>query len=356
MLKKMAIKGVVSGVVLTIAASQAWAAATLSSTGTVTINGNSVAVVVVTADGVPYYGTSGAAGFEGANYLHTPSSQSYTFKIPSSPALAGSATAGVYTPVVLAGDFGVASDGIPFDPLTSRCNGVAGSANNTCSWRVEGLLQSSPGTTTSQYTTGRLGFDSHDGHVMSSGAYHYHGIPCNIVVASGNTKKKLLSCQPTIANGWGNLPASAVTVGYARDGYPVVVKSGVYASYSVATAAGTGRPSNTAYATLGNFAKDMSTLVASGATTFTMPSSKSFGDFTYTGPTSGYGTTAKLGLCNEAANTDTAIKTITGATAAYAYYLTPNFPMIPRCLIGVTENTSSTANQQGFFHAGSGDD
>ncbi|MBF0425935.1 MAG: YHYH protein [Magnetococcales bacterium] len=356
MSKKMAIRSVVSGVVLMIAASQSWGAATLSSTGTVTINGKSVAVVVITADGVPYYGTNGAAGFESASYLHTASKQSYTYKIPSSPALAGSATAGTYTPVSLAGDFGVASDGVPFDPLTSRCNGVAGSTSTTCTWRVEGLLQSSPGTTTSQYTTGRLGFDSHDGHVMSSGAYHYHGIPCGIVVSSGSTTTKLLSCQPTTSSGWGNLSTSPVTVGYARDGYPIVVKSGVYASYSVVTSASSGRPSLTAYSTLGNFAMDMSTLVASGATTFTMPSSKSFGDFTYTGPTSGYGTTSKLGLCNEAANTDTSVKTIAGATAAYAYYLTPNFPMVPRCLIGITENTSSTTNQQGFYHATSGDD
>ncbi|CAK0741542.1 hypothetical protein CCP3SC5AM1_1080001 [Gammaproteobacteria bacterium] len=162
---------------------------------------------------------------------------------------------------------------------------------------------------------------------------------------------------------WGSLPSTATVVGYARDGYPIVVKSGVYANYSVVTSSvaasdGTARPtSNTTDTTnaYGNWSADMGAFVSSG-TTFTqsnLPSNLTFGDFKYTGPSTLGTSTSALGLCNEAPNTDSTIQTLSGATAAYVYYLTPNFPMVPRCLIGVTDGPTETT--QGFFHSGSSD-
>ena len=322
------------------------AASVSSTTTTIAIGGKTVTVYTVTADGAPFYGTSGAAGFPSATYTHTPTKQSYKYYIPANPALAGTTTAGAYTPVGLSNAFGVALDGIPFDPLTSNCNGNSRSTENKCTFRVEGRLQTSPATKTSPYTSGRLGFDVHNGHSQSDGAYHYHGITCGIVTTSGGSAA--FTCDPVSTTDWSSLPATGKVVGYARDGYPILVKKGIYASYSVVTTATAGRPTISGFTTLGNLSADMSMLVTSG-TTFKMPSSKTFADFTYTGPTTGYGTSANLGLCNEAANTDASIKTLGGATAAYVYYLTPNFPMVPRCLIGLTDG--STLNAQGFYNS-----
>ncbi|MBS4098744.1 MAG: YHYH protein [Sulfuricella sp.] len=355
MSRKNAIKGLISNVAIGLAVSQAaYGAATIwDGTSTIKINGSDVVVKKLTSDGVPYYGSGGSAAFPpGVSYTHTPSAKSYTYYIPVTPALAGTSAAPKYTPVGLSNDFGVALDGVPFDPLTSYCGtDSARSTVNTCSYRVEARLQTDPKTKTSAYTAKRLGFDVHNGHSQSDGAYHYHGITCGIVTTSGGSSA--FTCDPTStadATPFAHISKTTI-VGFARDGYPIIVQGGIFASYAVVTAAGSGRPTVTGYTSLGNFSMDMSRLVSSG-TTFTMPTSKTFADFTYTGP-SGYGTsTSALGLCNEAANTNPAITLLDGKTmAAYAYYLTPNFPMIPRCLIGVADgSTGSPTNNQGFYH------
>ncbi|MEO5329591.1 MAG: YHYH protein [Magnetococcus sp. THC-1_WYH] len=348
----------------TVASQTAYAAADLSSTtSSLTISGQSFNVYTVTSDGVPYYGSGYAAGFPSLPYNHTPAAVSHTYLIPATPALnGGNASSPVYTPLGLANDFGVALDGIPFDPLTSFCGGDARSASNSCSYRLEARLQTDPSSPSSNYTTGRLGFDVHNGHSqLNPNAYHYHGIPCGIayIAGGGSTASTPFTTTNGICkNDWSGVPATATIVGYAKDGYPIVIQKGVYSSYSVVTTAGDGRPTSNASDTtnaLGNWSADMNTLVTSGST-FTqanLPSNKTLGDFTYTGPSTVGTATTALGLCNETANTDANIKTLDGQKAAYAYYLTPNFPMTPRCLIGVTDGP--TENTQGFYHAGGTD-
>ena len=332
------------------------AASQATTTTTMTISGKSVSVYALQSDGIPFYGTAGAAGFPTQTYLNTPSAQVYTFYIPASPALAGTSTSPKYTPIALTNDFGVALDGIPFDPLTSFClTSTSESTSNTCAYRLEARLQTAPGTTSSSYTNGRVSIDSHNAHTQPNGAYHYHGIPCGLITKVGGSA--IASCTPSATTGaWTSLPSTATVVGYARDGYPIVVKSGVYASYSVVTSAGSGRPAASANGldstnAYGNWSYDLYNLLSSGSTTFTqsnLPSTKILGDFKYTGP-AGYGTSTALGLCNEAPNTSASIKTMSGATAAYMYYLTPNFPMVPRCLIGVTDGATVSGNQN-FTH------
>lgn len=356
MFHKYGMRSLLLGVLICVAAGQGACAKSTSVTPTTTktIAGKTVTVYQINSDGIPYYGTNNAAGFPNATYTHTAASVSYIYYLPASPTLTGTAAAPVYTPVGLSDDFGVGYDGIPFDPLTSDCKGTASTVAN-CTFRLEGRLQVTPWVNTNAYTTGRLGFDVHNGHVQSSGAYHYHGIPCGI--STGGTT--LITCNPTSTSSpWASLPSSPVVVGYARDGYPIVVAANVYASYTVVSSsnASASRPTtNPADSTnaYGNWSADMVTLVTSGST-FTqanLPSTKLLGDFVYTGPSTLGTSTAALGLCNEAPNTSATIQSLDGKTAAYVYYLTPNFPMVPRCLIGVTDGP--TDSTQGFYHAGS---
>lgn len=333
----------------------AHAKSTLSSTTTTKIiNGNSMNVYTITSDGIPYYGSGYSAGFPSdGTYLHTPAGVSYTWYVPSQPVLAGTVASPTYTALGLSDSLGFALDGIPFDPLTSNCEGSK-SASNTCSFRLEGRLQTDPSNPSSPYAMKRLGFDTHNGHSQSNGAYHYHSITCGISVG-GNA---LITCDPMKKNNpWTGLSSTATVVGYARDGYPVVVQSGVYANYSVISSsdASASRPasspsdSTNAY---GNWSQDMSTL--GNGSTFTqsdLPANKVLADFKYTGPSTLGTSSSNLGLCNEAPNTDASIKTLNNQTASYVYYLTPNFPMIPRCLVGVTDGPTGTT--QGFYHFGS---
>ena len=360
--RKVAVNTLLLGALLSAyVSSTAFAAVTISATtSTKTISGKSVSVYTLSSDGTPYYGTSGVAGFPSNTYANTPAAQSYTFYIPASPTLSGTSASPVYTPGGMANDIGVAADGVPFDPLTSFClSSSAPSTSNACAYRLEALLQSPPTTSSSPYTGNRVSIDQHNAHTQPGGLYHYHSIPCGILTTAGGSA--LASCNPSATSGaWTQLPSKATVVGYARDGYPIVVKSGVYSSYSAVTTAGSGRPAASANGldstnAYGNWSADLTTLLSAGSTTFTqakLPTTKTLGDFTYTGPSTLGTSTSKLGLCNEAPNSDSTIQTLNGKTAAYVYYLTPNFPMVPRCLIGVTD--AATTNVQGFLHVGSG--
>jgi len=346
---------------------------------------SSVSTYLVSSNGTPYYGSctssvanstatcslnSSTAGFQvWASQSHTPAAVAHNYYIPVKPALAaGTSSSPLYTPLGVADSLGVALDGIPFDPLTGVCaesssSVVANSSSLKCNFRVEGRLQTTQSTSvmpsSSAYTTQRLGFDPHNGHNQASGAYHYHGIPCGIALGGA----PFVTCTPMNSTSpWTALPSAATVVGYARDGYPIVVKAGVYSSYSTVTSAsssnrpaiGSSSGTTTTYFPYGAFSMDMSVLLSGKSTTFSMPSSKTMGDFVYNGP-SGYGTgtgTNKLGLCNEAPNTDASIKSISGDTAGYVYYLTPNFPMIPRCLVGVTDAANVSTGGLGFYHTG----
>ena len=101
--------------------------------------------------------------------------------------------------------FGVALNGIPFDPGT----GEAWNNDMRSGWNIEAL-------------TGKTNFgaDRNNAHVQPSGAYHYHGIPTGLVekLAGKNVGEKM------------------VLVGYAADGYPIYSQYG----YTKATDAKSG--------------------------------------------------------------------------------------------------------------------
>ena len=91
--------------------------------------------------------------------------------------------------------FGVALNGIPFDPGTAE----AWNNDRSSGWNIEAL-------------TGKTNFgaDRNNAHVQPTGAYHYHGIPTGLVekLAGKNVGEKM------------------VLVGYAADGYPIYSQYG----------------------------------------------------------------------------------------------------------------------------------
>ncbi len=85
-------------------------------------------------------------------------------------------------------DFGVAVNGVKFDPGTAeywRRDARSG-------WREEAIVRGE----------GRLGMDASNAHVQPSGAYHYHGIPNGLIRQLGGVGKMVL-------------------VGWAADGFPI---------------------------------------------------------------------------------------------------------------------------------------
>ena len=142
-----------------------------------------------TADGLPDepHGT-----FPNAGNPNVISEQSYRFKMPLVPRELPHSIS------EFPNLFGIALDGVPFDPGTAefwRNDPRSG-------WHGEAMTAPPP----------RLGLDMNNAHVQPTGAYHYHGIPNSL-------------CRRLTARDGRTL------VGYAADGYPIYVESGLKSSY-----------------------------------------------------------------------------------------------------------------------------
>jgi hypothetical protein len=143
----------------------------------------------VTADGLPDqpYGQ-----FPNAGNPNVISQQSYRFQMPVNPTELPRSIS------EFPNLFGIALDGVPFDP------GTAEFWNNdpNSGWHGEAMTAPPP----------RLGLDMNNAHVQPTGAYHYHGIPTSL---------------------YRRLPAhdGRTLVGWAADGYPVYVQPGSKPSY-----------------------------------------------------------------------------------------------------------------------------
>ncbi len=87
--------------------------------------------------------------------------------------------------------FGVALNGIPFDPATAE----AWNNNPRSGWNEEAIVKGQR----------KLGLDQNNAHVQPDGSYHYHGIPWALF---NNLKKR---------------EKPMVHVGYAADGFPIYV-------------------------------------------------------------------------------------------------------------------------------------
>lgn len=113
--------------------------------------------------------------------------QHYKYRVPVSPKSAAAVTPLRMNP------FGVAVNGVPFDPGTAEF----WNRNPDSGWRFEAL-------------SGKinLGVDDSNAHVQPSGAYHYHGLPIGLIKKLGRDKR------------------SMILIGYAADGFPMYESHG----------------------------------------------------------------------------------------------------------------------------------
>jgi hypothetical protein len=136
----------------------------------------------IKSNGIPFHEHGTFPNEHNPNVI---SAQDYNFRVPLHPQMAVK-----MTPVERRQLFGVAVDGVPFDP------GTAEFFNNDHSsgWNYDALSGAV-----------NLGMDDNNAHVQPNGAYHYHGIPT--ALASGSKEHSPL-------------------IGYAADGFPVYALNG----------------------------------------------------------------------------------------------------------------------------------
>lgn len=147
----------------------------------------------IASNGIPVHETGQFPNRGNPNAIRE---QGYSYRVPVKPEIADETTS------VYGQPFGVAINGIPFDPGTAeiwskggrtRLQG-GGAHKQKDLWNYDAL-------------SGKinLGIDTSNAHVQPSGAYHYHGIPEGMVKEIAKQKNK----------------AGMVLVGYAADGFPI---------------------------------------------------------------------------------------------------------------------------------------
>lgn len=135
-------------------------------------------VRIIQSNGIPDH-PPGA--FPNAGNPNTIREQDYTFRMPLAPGAAAKTTA---VPPHL---FGVAVNGVPFDPGTAEF----WNRDPMSGWNYDALSGQID-----------LGLDGNNAHVQPNGAYHYHGVPM------GLAKSRARGDDMTL-------------VGYAADGFPL---------------------------------------------------------------------------------------------------------------------------------------
>ncbi len=119
--------------------------------------------------------------FPNSGNPHTISAQNYKFRVSLKPRKGNSPTN------IGHNSFGVAINGVPFDPATAEY----WNNDRSSDWNIEAM------------TGGiNLGVDQSNAHVQPNGAYHYHSQPTGIMKKYDYRRKPLL-------------------LGYAADGFPV---------------------------------------------------------------------------------------------------------------------------------------
>jgi hypothetical protein len=220
----------------------------------------------VESNGIPDHETG---EFPNANNPNSISEQSHSYQMLLEPVES--------TEITPAGLFGMALNGVPFDPGTAEF----WNRDPSSGWNYEAL-------------TGflDLGADMNHAHVQPTGTYHYHGMP-----------------EGLLLNLTGGVPAVTI-VAYAADGFPVVARYGyqdpddagselILAESSYALKQGT-RPDGPGGAYDGTFTADWEYV-------------DGFGD---------------LDECNGR------FGVLPGyPNGIYHYYVTDDFPFVPRCFV-----------------------
>ncbi|WP_127717066.1 YHYH protein [Halobacteriovorax sp. HLS] len=229
----------------------------LEFSSTVNISNNSKNLIIV-SNGIPDHNVG---KFPNAGNPHAINKQKYLYRVAINPIMNM-----VVTPLEMTYDFGVALNGIPFDPGADEW--FQGQRNSE--WQYEALSGAV-----------RLGVDENHAHVQPTGAYHYHGLPLQLMEKLGVRKG-----------------AQSPVIGYAADGFKILALYGkngtkVYSSYRLKK--GT-RPIGGKYD--GTFVSDYEFVKGSG----------------------------DLDRCNGKAIGE-----------EYFYFLTEEFPVIPRCFRGTPD-------------------
>jgi hypothetical protein len=136
--------------------------------------------LVVTANGIPNHHTG---PFPGRGNPHAIEEQNYSFKFPANPEPAEQITSVYGTP------FGIGLNGVVFDPGTAEYwNG-----DRSSGWNYEALGGAV-----------QLGVDENHAHVQPNGAYHYHGLPTGLMDMQGFESGE-----------------HSTQIGWAADGFPM---------------------------------------------------------------------------------------------------------------------------------------
>lgn len=134
---------------------------------------------VITANGLPDHATGAFPNRDNPNRI---SAQKYRYTMPAKPVVAPQITPMRRQP------FGIALNGVLFDPGTAE----AWQDDMDSGWHYE-----------AKGDAFSLGLDTNNGHVQPNGAYHYHGIPVDLL-------KRLSGDKPQMT-----------LIGWAADGFPI---------------------------------------------------------------------------------------------------------------------------------------
>lgn len=132
----------------------------------------------IESDGLPDHATG---SFPNAGNPHRVEAQSHEFRVPLKPEKRRS-------PIFIGmSAFGVALNGVPFDPTTAEFWNNDPSSN----WNLDAMGGGM-----------NPGLDQNNAHVQPNGAYHYHGVPTALMERAAQFEKPVM-------------------LGYAADGFPI---------------------------------------------------------------------------------------------------------------------------------------
>jgi hypothetical protein len=227
----------------------------------------------IASDGIPDHAPGQFPNGGNPNNIRA---QDYDFRISNTPIVADEITP-------LDGYlFGVAMNGVPFDPGTAEY----WKNQRSSGWRYEAMSGAV-----------YLGLDAYNAHVQPNGAYHYHGIPAG---STGDVAPM----------------SHSMLIGYAADGFPIYARFGLAdpgdhssgikelaTSYRLRQGVRSNGPGN---AFDGRFVEDYEFVEAIG----------------------------DLDECNGRQSV-----TPEYPDGVYAYFLTTEFPFIPRCFRGAPDRS-----------------
>ena len=248
----------------------------------------------ITSNGLPDHVTGTFPNRQNPNSI---SAQDHNYRVTINPKLAGKTTD--------AHLFGIALNGILFEPGTAECWGQTrgGSRGATRGRRPSSTNSSGPGTSPGgcqwreeALVGGRakLGLDANNAHVQPTGNYHYHAIPHGLVETQGDYRMD---------------DDDFLLVGYAADGFEMYISQSNQYRSSYRLKSGS-RPSDNA------------------------PGGRY--DGSYTADFEYDRDHGQLDQCNGAI-----------IDGEYRYILTETFPYIPRCWKGTPDSSFIRRHQRG---------